>query len=73
VRTTIERMSEAGRADPTWTYCRYVLYGDPGIPLPDFVIRWASRTTLPAIISSLRKQHAKVYGTRPAAPTSAPQ
>ena len=61
--------------DPTWTYCRYVLYGDPGIPLPDFVIRWASRTTLPAIMSSLRKQHAKVYGTKPAAapaPASAP-
>lgn len=52
--------------DPTWTYCRYVLYGDPGIPLPDFVIRWASRTTLPAIISSLRNRHAKVYG-KPAA------
>jgi hypothetical protein len=60
--------------DPSWTYCRYVLYGDPGIPLPDFVIRWASRTTLPAIMSSLRKQHARVYGTKPAAaPASAPQ
>lgn len=63
--------------DPTWTYCRYVLYGDPGIPLPDMVIRWASRTTLPAIISSLRKRHAKVYGVKPAAapaaPASAPQ
>lgn len=65
--------------DPTWTYCRYVLYGDPGIPLPDMVIRWASRTTLPAIISSLRKRHEKVYGKRtaapaaPAAPASAPQ
>jgi hypothetical protein len=37
------------------------------------VIRWASRTTLPAIMSSLRKQHARVYGTKPAAPASAPQ
>ena len=62
-------------ADPSWPYCRHVLYGDPGIPLPDFVIRLASRTTLPAIMSSLRKQHAKVYGTKPAAapaPASAP-
>ena len=54
--------------DPSWVYCRYVLYGDPGIPLPDFVIRWASRTTLPAIISSLRKRHAEVYGAKTAAP-----
>ena len=47
--------------EPGWTYARYVLYGDPGISLPDFIIRWASRSALPGIMNGLRERHQKLF------------
>jgi hypothetical protein len=55
--------------DPEWTYAKYVLYGDPGISLPDFVIRWASGSALPGIMNGLRNRHAQTYpGSKAALP-----
>lgn len=45
--------------DASRTLCRYVLYADLGVWLPDFVIRWAQRRMLPGIIDGIREDHAR--------------
>ena len=47
--------------DPSWTYVRYVVNADPGVALPDAVIRWATRNALPDIIGNMRERHEELY------------
>ena len=39
------------------TLARYVVYADPGIWLPAFIIDWATRDVLPKIMKALRERH----------------
>lgn len=39
------------------TLARYVVYADPGIWLPGFIIDWATRDVLPKIMKAIRERH----------------
>ncbi len=47
--------------DPSYTYVKYVVNADPGIALPDFVIRWATGNALPGLIEALSERHDEMY------------
>ena len=55
-RTTLEPWR-----DGTCTLATYEALTEPKIALPDFILRFATRTTLPEMIAALRK-HAKASG-----------
>ena len=43
---------------PEWTNWNE---SDPGIALPDFVIRWATGNALPGLIEALSERHDELY------------
>ena len=47
--------------DPRFTYVKYVVNADPGIAIPDAIIRWATRNALPDLIEGLDERHDDVY------------
>lgn len=47
--------------DPSYTYVKYVVNADPGIPVPDFLFAWVTRSALPDLIDSLRERHDDLY------------
>lgn len=47
--------------DPSYTYVKYVVNADPGIALPEFVIRWATGNALPGLIEALGERHDELY------------
>jgi hypothetical protein len=44
--------------DPEYTYAKYVVYADPGIAVPEFLVRWVTRNALPDVIRALAERHA---------------
>ncbi len=47
--------------DPEYTHLKYVVYADPGIAVPAFIVRWATRNALPDVIEALVERHDAQY------------
>lgn len=47
--------------EPTWTYVRYVVNADPGIAIPQAILRWVTNGALPDLIEGLRDRHSELY------------
>lgn len=47
--------------EPSWTYVRYVVHADPGIAIPQAILRWVTNGALPELISGLRDRHDELY------------
>ena len=48
-------------SDPDWTYVRYVVNADPGIAIPQAILRWVTNGALPDLISGLRDRHDELH------------
>lgn len=46
---------------PEWSYVKYVVNADPGVAIPDAIVRWATRNALPDLIRGLEERHDEVY------------
>ncbi len=46
---------------PEWTYVRYVVNADPGIAIPQAILRWVTNGALPDLIDGLRDRHGELY------------
>ena len=47
--------------EPDVTYVRYVVHADPGLAIPNVIIRWVTRSALPDLIDGLRERHHELH------------